>query len=114
MTSYPLVALTADSGTKLGAAALWIHAPTAWCMKSHRSRPWRRQVSYTLKPLAKNSSPRLERVGPEILRLRTSARSARSASLFVGATAASSKKVQSAGYNLSRLARTYSRGSFPH
>jgi hypothetical protein len=66
-----------------GAAVLWIQAMTAWWRYSSASRPCRRHVSITEKLRARNSSPCLERVGPEILRLSTNGRSARSASLFV-------------------------------
>jgi len=108
--SYPL---GTAAGTKLGAATLWSQAVTACCMYSKASRPWRRQVSITEKPRAMKRSPRRERVGPEILRLTTMARSARSASLLVGATSARRRNVHSEIQDLRSCAQgTYSRGSF--
>ena len=38
----------APRGNKLGGAVLAMNACTAWCMKPHRSTPWRRQVSCTV------------------------------------------------------------------
>jgi len=55
--------------------------------------PLARQVSITEKPRAMKRSARRERVGPETLRLATMTRSARSASLLVGATSARRRNV---------------------
>jgi hypothetical protein len=52
-----------------------------------------------------NCSPRRDRLGPEILRLSTSGRIARSASLFVGSTSVCVTKVHSAGHSCSRLSQ---------
>jgi len=52
-----------------------------------------------------NSSPRRDRVGPEILRLITSARMACSAELLVGGTSGLARKVHSKGSSLSSLAQ---------
>ena len=68
-------------------------------------RPWRRQLSKTLKPRAMNSSPRRERVGPEIFRLSTIPRRACSAALLVGCTSGRWMKVHRAGHSRSKLAQ---------
>ena len=88
--AYPL---GTAAGTRLRAGALWSQPVTTCCRYSKASRPWRRQVSITEKPRAMKRSPRRERVGPEILRLTTMARSARSASLLVGATSGRRRNV---------------------
>jgi len=52
-----------------------------------------------------NRSPRVDRVGAEILRLLAIALSARSASLLVGGTSGSSRKVHTAGQSLIKFAQ---------
>ena len=104
--SFQPVGTTASGrGSKLGGRVLSIQATTALWTKSHRSTPWRRHVSWTLNPRDRKSSPRSERVGPEILRLSTMLRSACSAALLVGTRAAFVVKVHSAGHNFRMLAQ---------
>lgn len=80
-------------------------ARSACSIQPRRSRPWRRQLSIAEKPRATNCCPRIERVGPLILRLSTTVRSACSAALLVGSTPGWRTKVHSETSCASRLAQ---------